>query len=177
MSQEISIYRFSIKYGIFIAAIPILFNTILFAFDLLMQYHGDDTGGPLRVLTYFIIMPTIICIAIYQYKKVNGKMISLKEALTIGLEIALVMAFFLVAYDLLLYNVLAPTFFEEYFQVHGDELLQEFIDCCERPHELYEHHKNLRLEHWKNSWGTFVASAFIGVLTALIAGLVMRKRN
>lgn len=170
-------YAAALKYGLLVAAAPIVYNTILLIFNLHMNHLGDDPGGPLRVAAYFLFLPIAISVSIYRYKKTNGGLLKLKDSIAIGLKIAFVASFFIIIYDILFNEVLAPTYYNDYYKLNGEELYKEFVECCNYTKEQFEHHKNVRFQNWKSYPGDLLSTMIIGLIVSTIVGLIMRKKK
>lgn len=176
MTRSVSIHQFALKHSLIVAIIPIIYSTILFLCDLLVKYHGDELGMPLRIPVILFFMPIIISFAMYRYKKINNQRLNLQEALIIGLEISLVIVGSLVLYDVLFNHVLAPSYYHDYYETYGDQLFQELVSCCNYTQEQFQHHKEVRLHRSGLSYlGDFSLFMVFGAIITLITGLVMRK--
>lgn len=175
-TQKTIPFTFALKYGLILTAIPVVYRTILVVFDLLMEYHGDDAGGSIKMFTFLLILPIVIVLAIRKYKKVNTGFLKLKDALGIGLTISLVSLIINIGYDVLFNTVLAPTFYEDYYQLNGQDLLAEFSEFTDDPKVELERHKNLRLKYWTAYRGDIIFFTLLGLITATITGLIMKKK-
>ena len=142
MKQQVSHYRFAVKYGLMVAAIPIFYYSFLVIFGLLNEYYGDDIGGGMRIPSYLFIMPVFITIAIYRFRKMNDGILKLKSAFLIGLSIAIITSVLMILYHMLFNNVLAPSFHERYFEQFGDEVYKELVACCDYTIEQFESQQN-----------------------------------
>ncbi len=172
-------HRFTLKYGILVAAVPIFYHTFLVVFDLLETYYGDDPGGSLKVPTQIYLLTILIVVAIYRFKKWNNGYLKMNEALGIGLKIALTATAFMIAYHLLFNAILAPSFHESYYAKYGSEVYKELVDCCDYTKEQFEQHKHQRIayDRGKGYVGDLFLTMTVGLVISTIFGLILRKKN
>jgi len=172
--------QFALIYGLLVAAIPALYNTLLVVFKQLDAYYGDDPGGSMQLRTTLFILPLVIGIAIYQYKKKHSGYLKLKDAIGIGLVIALITQIGIIAYHILFDRVLAPSFHLDFYEKHGQEIYDELVACCAYTQEQFENHKNLRIDYGKtlsSIMGGILSTAIIGLIVSTIVGLFMKKKG
>lgn len=174
--QKISSYRFAVKYGLILGAIPAVYNTILVIFDLLLEYHGEGLG-PLVMFISLFILPPVISVAIFFYKKSCGGHLKLKEAYIIGLEIGLIAILIMILYDVIFNTVLAPSFQEAYYERHGEEIFEHFAETSDNAEKEFERHKNMRIQFWTFYSSRVIVNLVVGLITSTIAGLIMRTKQ
>lgn len=167
--------------GLIVAAIPIIYSISLISSNKLMEYRGSAPGRSLVAFTYLLVLPLMLSVVIYKYKKNNGGFLKLEEALIIGLKVLLVAVVLIIGYDILFNTFLAPSFYEEYYELYEPRMLEEFMEPRgndEDPLREFENAKSSRIQHL---WSTYVVDIILApiiyLITATIAGLIMRTKK
>ena len=123
---------------------------------------------------FYILFPLIIIYAIGQYKKQNGNLLSLSEALKVGLATAIISALVYAVYGLLFNYVIDPEFMGLVMESEMDKMLEN----SNMTEEMLEQSNNM-MELFSNPLvGTtfwIALSAIFGLIYSLIGGLVMKK--
>ncbi len=170
-------FGFMLTTGLIIVSLPIGYNTIYMIFGDFHEYRGDNPVRTLIGPAFALVLPLMISFAIYRHKKLNEGFLKLKEAIILGLKIALVTAIAIVTYDILFNNVLAPDYFVRYFEQYGDQLYADLVACCDMTKEGFERHKNNKLENLEVYIVDLLSPLIIGLMVSTIVGLILRKKK
>ncbi|WP_346881488.1 DUF4199 domain-containing protein [uncultured Algibacter sp.] len=167
-SKNLSPGKFATNYGLILGIILIVITAILYFTG--MQLKGIQ--WPMYI--YYLIFPVVIVYAISQYKKHNGNLLSLSDAIKTGLIIAVISAITFTVYNLIFNYFIDPEFNDKMMEVTREKLL-------ENP-KMTEEMVDKSIEMGKKFSNPFLTStiwialsAIFGLIYALIAGLAMKK--
>lgn len=159
--------KFALRYGLILAGIGIAFSLMMHFME--MQYQQGMASNLISI----VIMIVILCIAIAQFKKENAGMLTLSQALKVGVGAALVSGIITVIYMLIYFN-----FIETDFLANSAEITKAAM--LERNPEMTQEQVDMALEmQQKFFWVTYptilIFNLFIGFIISLIGGLIMKK--
>jgi hypothetical protein len=167
-SQGLSPGKFARNYGLMLGLALVLIAVIMYATG--MQLEG--VKWPMYL--FYILFPIVIIYAIGQYKKQNGNLLSLSEALKVGLATAIVSALVYAIYGLLFNYVIDPEFIGLAIEAEMDRMMEN----PNMTEEMLEQSKKM-IEMFSNPLvGTtlwIALSAIFGLIYSLIGGLIMKK--
>ena len=132
----------------------------------------DGVKWPMYI--YYILFPVIIIYAIGQYKKQNGNLLSLSEALKVGLATSIISALVYAIYGLLFNYVIDPEFMGLAMEAEMDKMLEN----PNMTEDMIEQSKKMMKIFSNPLVGTtlwIALSAIFGLIYSLIGGLVMKK--
>lgn len=160
--------KFAVNYGLTLGVILIIISAFLYFSG--MQLEGVQ--WPMYI--YYIIFPLIIIYAISQFKKTNNNLLSLGEALKVGLMVSIISALIFAVYNIIFNYLIDPEFVDKMMEVTREKLL-------ENP-KMTEEMVDKSIEIGKKFANPFLAStiwvalsAIFGLIYSLIGGLVMKK--
>lgn len=160
--------NFSINYGLILGGVMILIHVVLYVTG--MALEGIQWPNYL----YYIIFPVVLIHAIWLFKKNSDGLLTLSNALKIGLLIAVISALTYIVYGLLFNYVIDPEFMEQVIENTGEKLLENpnvTPEMVEKQMEIMKKFQNPFLG--SAVWLAF--SAIFGLIYGLIGGLVMKK--
>lgn len=176
-SQKLSFYKFVLKYGLIIAAIPVLYNIILLIQSLHLDYDTYGEGiGAFYGETRIFILPIILFIAIYQYRKLNTETLKLLEAIKIGLWIVLVSSIVIIIYNLIFRLLIEPNFSTKFYDINRAQIFQELIECCDYSQADLENHERTNGSLWNSLTSSIALDLFFTLFFSLVIGLIMKKK-
>ena len=159
-----------LQYGILLGAISVVFNLMLYFLD--MHYTQESA---VQWVNWFITI-SVTVLGIYNFRSSNEGFLGLSDALKLGLGIAVIAAFFAIAYTLVLLNYLDPDTIEKTMEITQNKLMDE------NP-EMSQEQLDQIIEMQKKFSGIGVISTVIlvmslvfGFVISLITGLIL-KRN
>ena len=168
--QIISPAKFSINYGIILGVVFILINVIMYVTGMALE------GKQWPQYLYYLIFPITIFYAINQFKKKNANILSLSEAIKIGVIAGIISALIYIVYSLIFFYLIDPGFMDQIIDVTRDKLLEnpnlteEIVDQQMKVMKMF-------MNPFIGSAFWIAMSAFFGLIYGLIGGLVMKKEN
>lgn len=167
-NQELTPGKFSINYGLILGAIMIIISVITYATG--MALRGEQWPNYI----YYLIFPIIVIYAISQFKKANNNILSVGQAIKVGLLVAIISALVSVVYNLLFIYVIDPEFIDQAMKVAEEKL----YDNPKMTEEIAEQSmKMIKLFSNPAIGSAFIIamSALFGLIYSLIAGLIMKR--
>ena len=169
-SQKITPGKFAMNYGLILGLVMIVIAVVMYV-----------TGMALELIQwpqylYYIIFPIIVIYAISQYKKGNGNLLSLSEAIKIGLSIGLISAIVYAIYGLIFNYVIDPDFMGQIMDASRDKMLEN----PNMTEEMVDQSLAMMEKFMNPVIGTamwIALSAIFGLIYSLIGGLVMKKEQ
>jgi len=167
-AQKPTVGKFAMNYGIILGVVMIFIGVISYVTGLALE------GKQWPQWLYYIIFPIVIFYAISQFKKQNANVLSLGEAIKVGIVIAAISALVYIVYGLIFNYIIDPEFMGQVKEVVRDKMLeapnatQEIVDQQMKMVELF-------MNPLIGSALWIGLSLFFGLIYSLIAGLVMKK--
>lgn len=169
-SQKLSPGKFALNYGLLLGLLMIIIGVISYV-----------TGWALELKQwpnwiYYIAFPVTIFYAISKYKKTNDNLLSLGEAIKIGLAIGLISALVYAVYGLIFNYVIDPEFMSQIMEATKDKMLENpnlTEEIVDKQLEMMEKFMNPVI-------GTAIwiaLSALFGLIYSLIGGLIMKREE
>ncbi|APY09357.1 hypothetical protein BWZ20_14050 [Winogradskyella sp. J14-2] len=162
--------KFATNYGLILGLVMVTIAVVTYVTGLALE------GAQWPNIIYYIVFPVIIFYAISQYKKANANLLSLGDALKVGLAIAVISALVFVVYGLLFNYVIDPEFSQQALEVAKEKMLENPNMTEQQVEQSIEW-----IEKFQNPifgfsiWIAF--SAIFGLIYSLIAGLIMKNDN
>lgn len=167
-TQQPSTGKFAMNYGIILGVVMVLIAVITYVTGMALE------GVQWPQYLYYIIFPVIIFYAISKFKSANANVLSLGQAIKIGLVIGAVSAIVYAIYGLVFNYIIDPEFIVQMKDVVRDKMLenpnmtQELVD-----QQMVWVEKMMSPIVGTAFW--IAASLLFGLIWSLIAGLVMKK--
>lgn len=167
-AQKPTVGKFAMNYGVILGVVMILIGVISYVTGLALE------GKQWPQWLYYIIFPIVIFYAISQFKKQNANVLSLGQAIKIGLVIAAISAVVYIIYGLIFNYIIDPEFMGQVKEVVRDKMLeapnatQEIVDQQMKMVEMF-------MNPIVGSALWIGLSLFFGLIYSLIGGLVMKK--
>ena len=168
-TEKLSAGKFSINYGVILGLVMVVISVLTYVTGLAIK------GAQWPTAIYYLVFPIVIFYAISQYKKRNGNLLSLSDALKVGVLIGIISAIVFVIYSLIFNYIIDPEFINEMIAVAKDKMIEENPDMTQ---EMIDQGMKF-VEMFANPglMGAFwvAMSGIFGLIYALIGGLVMKK--
>jgi len=167
-AQKPTVGKFAMNYGIILGVIMIFIGVITYVTGMALE------GKQWPQWLYYIIFPIVIFYALSQFKKQNANLLSLGEAIKLGVVIAAISAIIYVVYGLIFNYIIDPEFMGQVKEVVRDKMLeapnatQEMVDQQMKVVEMF-------MNPLIGSALWIGLSMFFGLIYSLIGGLVMKK--
>lgn len=167
-AQKPTVGKFAMNYGVILGVIMIIIAVIMYVTGMSME------GKQWPQYLYYIIFPIVIFYAISQFKKQNANVLSLGQAIKLGVVIAAISAIVYAIYILIFSYIIDPEFMGQMKEVVRDKMLeapnatQEMVDQQMKVAEMF-------MSPLVGSALWIGLSMFFGLIWSLIGGLVMKK--
>ena len=125
---------------------------------------------------YYIIFPVVVIYAIGQYKKRNGNLLTLSEAIKLGLVIGLISAIVYAIYGLVFNYIIDP----EYMGLVMESVRDKLLENPNMTEEMVDQSMVMMEKFMNPLVGTAIwiaLSALFGLIYSLIGGLAMKKEQ
>lgn len=155
--------------GLLLGLASVALSVILYILNMHTERNIITQLLGLAILLFFVVY------GISQYKKANGQLLSLSQALKVGVGVALIGSIISVIYTLIFMYVIEPNFMEQMAEIQRTAMLESNPDMTE------EQVKNAMAMVQKfNSPGiisafVIIVSLFFAFIFSLIAGLIMKN--
>ncbi|NCO63994.1 MAG: DUF4199 domain-containing protein [Flavobacteriales bacterium] len=169
-SQKLSPGKFALNYGLLLGLLMVIIGVISYV-----------TGWALELKQwpnwiYYIAFPVTIFYTISKYKKTNDNLLSLGEAIKIGLAIGLISALVYAVYGLIFNYVIDPEFMSQMMEVTKDKMLEN----PNLTEEIVDKQMKMMEKFMNPVIGTAIwiaLSALFGLIYSLIGGLIMKREE
>ena len=144
---------------------------------MLINYVVGDIYQPHWSLMIFslAVTSTIIVIGLKKVKEMNSGLLSVGEAIKIGLGISLISALIYIVYLLIFYNMIEPDYFTNMAKVQEQMIMERYPNLTDEQMEGAIKNAGMFANTGANLTLTMIVSLFFGLIISLIAGLVMKK--
>ncbi len=170
-NQQKSTSKITLHYGIILGVVSILLSVILYALG--MHYDQDWKQATFG----FLIMATVIYLAIKKYKDFNDGYLTIGEAIKTGIGVAVVGSIISVVYSLIFMNFIEPDFIANVME-------KAEVQMIEQNPNLTDDQVEQGLAFVEKLTSPLVISAisimgglFYGLIISLIIGLVLKKNK
>ncbi len=169
-TQKLTPGKFAVNYGLILGLVMIAIAVVTYV-----------TGMALRLeqwpqYLYYVIFPVTVIYAISQYKKSNGNLLKLGEAIKLGVMIGIISAIVYVIYGIIFNFIIDPEFMDLMKEATRDKMLENpnmTEQMVDQSMAMVEKFMNPIL----GSAIWIALSAFFGLIYSLIGGLVMKKEE
>lgn len=158
--------QFALIYGLILGTVGIAFSLMLYFMDLTYQQSWANSVVGIAILV------AVVVIGVFQYKKANGGFLTLAQALKVGMGVALVGALISVVYTMIFTSVIEPEFWDKTFEASKAAMLE---NSKLTPEQVDATIAQQRQFYWMTYPFILITNIFLGFITALIAGLIMKK--
>ena len=168
--QKVSKKSIMINYGLLLAILSIIVSVANFSFGDVYDPHWSVQAIGVALMLVFIVL------GIKKFKELNDGYLSLGEAIKIGIGIAFVTTLIFMVYFYAFASFIEADFIENTTEIN----IQKALDA--NP-DLPEERLETQREMTKNYFYVFafgfmlIFNLFIGFVTSLIAGMVMKKTD
>jgi H+/Cl- antiporter ClcA len=171
--------RLSFKRGLLTAGIAAGFSVLFLILGLYDSIYSFRFKTDL--LIHYTAILVFVIITIRTFKKANNHYLKLSEAIKIGIFLALIAALGYILYSFIFINVLKPDYNTNYYYgTYSEQSWEHYYEINPEEHtrESYDIHAEGALQREYQFVYPFllVISLFIGFITSLIGGLIMKKK-
>ncbi len=168
-NQSPSIKSFGINYGIILALVSIISLVIMYIGNIEKSW-ALSAGSTIATIFVFVY-------GIKAYKKTNGNLLSLKEALKVGLAIAVIGGIIAAIYSYIHYSMIYPEFIEMTKETAYEQMMEKNPSLTDEQATLAMEMSSMFMSPVFFSLMSIIGSLFFGLIISLIAGLIMKKEQ
>lgn len=180
--QKLPLLKFSILYGLILAAIPTIYNIILIIQELHLDYNyfGEGLGESYtKARTY--LLPVILFIAIYQYKKISIPPLTLKKIIKLGFWIFAIGSIVIILYNIIFRFLIEPDFSTKFYEINRTQIYAILLeDHQELGVDYTQTDMDSHIKTNGNLWNMLFANLVLNFMFTLFfsftIGLFMRKK-
>ncbi|SFS29793.1 DUF4199 domain-containing protein [Lutibacter maritimus] len=168
-NQKSSSKQVMLNYGLILGVVSIVLSVGIYAMG---KIYDQGIGV---MLISFAIMAVVIFMALKNFKAGNNNLLSLGEALKIGLGIALIGAIISVIYNQIFINFIEPDFMENMMKVGEQKMLEQYPNMTD---EQLEGARQMQEKFSSPLIGAamgIIGSLFFGFIISLIEGLILKR--
>ena len=168
-NQKSSSKQVMLNYGLILGVVSIVLSVGIYAMG---KIYDQGMGV---MLISFAIMAVVIFMALKNFKAGNNNLLSLGEALKIGLGIALIGAIISVIYNQIFINFIEPDFMENMMKVGEQKMLEQYPNMTD---EQLEGARQMQEKFSSPLIGAamgVIGSLFFGFIISLIEGLILKR--
>lgn len=165
--NKIKTGKFSLQFGVIAGLIGVVFGVMLYS----MELHYEQTW--VTTLVDFLIITTFTIIAVSQFKKANGGLLSLKEGLKIGTGVGLIFGILSILYFAILTNVIEPDYMDK---VNEISRVKAFEANPKLTQEQWDQGMEMQKKFFWLGYPVYLIwYAILGLIAGLIGGLSLKK--
>ncbi|MBW1295400.1 DUF4199 domain-containing protein [Aquimarina litoralis] len=177
-----SLFRFSIKYGLLLAAIPTIYNIVLVILGLHLDYnhYGDGLGESYSKARSYLL-PVLLFIAIYIYRKGTIGALSLKRIVKLGLWIFLTASILIISYNLVFRFIIEPDWATKFYEINREEIYTILVEGHQETGREYtqadmDTHVSRNGNLWNMLFANLVLNFVFTLFFSLVFGFFLRKK-
>ena len=169
-TQKLTPGKFALNYGLILGLVMIAIGVVTYVTGMALKLQQWPQW------IYYDIFPVTVIYAISQYKKTNGNLLKLGEAIKLGVMIGVISAIVYVIYGLIFNYIIDPDFMGLVKEATRDKMLEnpnmteEMVDQSMAMMDKF-------MNPLVGSAMWIAISAFFGLIYSLIGGLVMKKEE
>jgi len=166
-NQKPQIKTIAYNYGLYLALFSIATIVLMYALDL--EKHW-------AIITISIIITVIIYVfGIIAYKKLNNNLLSLGEAIKLGLAIAAIAGVISALYSYIHYSYIQPEFIDALREEAVTKMVEQNPSLTNEQIEKVSEMTNMFTSPFFLSTMTLIGNLLLGIVISLIAGLIMKQ--
>ena len=168
-NQKSSSKQVMLNYGLILGVVSIILSVGIYAMG---KIYDQGMGV---MLASFVIMAVVIFMALKNFKAGNNNLLSLGDALKIGLGIALIGAIISVIYNQIFINFIEPDFMENMMKVGEQKMLEQYPNMTDEQLEGAKQKQEKFSSPLIGAAMGIVGSLFFGFIISLIEGLILKR--
>ncbi len=163
--------KFALNYGIILGVVMIALSVISYVTGQALE------GAQWPQVVYYIIFPLVIMFAISAYKKNNANVLSLGNAIKLGVVIGVISAIVYILYGLLFNYVIDPEFMGQLMEITAEKMIEQNPDMPQAQIDQSIGFMEMMFNPLIGSAFWIAMSALFGLIWSLIGGLVMKSNS
>src|SRR5680860_1175029 len=131
-NQQATAKKFVLNYGLLLGILSVVFGVIMYV----TNEHLDPST--IYIVIGYLILITIITLAIKAFKSENGGFLSLGEALKVGIGAAVIGGIIAAVWSFVLMNYIEPDYMNQVMEVSREKMIETQPDMTESQLEAAE---------------------------------------
>ena len=164
-----------LRNGLYLGLTTVIVGVVIYAMGL--TFSGNMVVGIANTGLWFISMLLFIVLGISQFKKEKAGFLTLREALKVGIGIALIGAIISIIYSLIFSTVIEPNFNEKVLELQREKMLEMNPNLSSDQLENAIEVSRKLMSPLFTIPVTIMWNLFLGLIISLIAGAVMQKKE
>ncbi|WP_296315635.1 DUF4199 domain-containing protein [Winogradskyella sp. UBA3174] len=165
--EKPSIKPIAYTYGMYLALLTITGIVIL--------YVLNEEQNWIISLISFLITIVVYYYGISKYKKENANVLSIKDALKVGMGMALISGIIAAIYAVVHYGVIAPEYMDTIREKAMDDMLSQSPNMEGEALEMATNMVNMFTSKFFMATMFLISSLFFGFIISLITGAIMKN--
>lgn len=162
--------KFALNYGVILGVIVVLISVIMYVTGMTL----DGVQWPMYI--FYLIFLITIFYAVNQYKKQNSNLLSIGQAVKVGLVAGAISGLIAGLYILVFNYFIDPGFMDQMMEMQREKMMEN----PNMTEEMIDKSMGF-MEIMQNPWLVTALSlafyTFFGLIYSLIAGLIMKKQD
>ncbi len=168
-NQSPSIKPIAFNYGIILALVSIIVLVIMYILNIEKSWPLS-IGSTIATILVFVY-------GIKAYKMANGNLLSLREAIKVGLAIAVIGGIIAAIYAYIHYTMIYPEFIEMTKETAYEQMMERNPNLTDEQVTQAMEMSSMFMSPSFFSLMSIIGSLFFGLIVSLIAGLIMKKEQ
>lgn len=170
-TQEISVKKIALNYGLILALLSIVVSVIAYVTD-----NHIDRPWWVSVLST-VVMIGVIVYGLKEYKNENSGFLSIGDALKVGLAISLIAGIIGALYNYVFITVIEPDFVSQMLDMTRDQMVEQNPDMTQEQMDMAIGISEKMMQPSIMSAIGIIATLFFGFIISLISGLIMKQNR
>ncbi len=170
-NQKSATTQIMLNYGLILGAVSVLLSVSIYAMGKIY-----DQGFGIMLIS-FVIMAVVIFLGLKKFREVNNDLLSLGEAIKIGLGISLVGAIISVVYNQVFINFIEPDFMKNMLDVAEQKMIEQSPNMSDEQLEMARGLQEKMSGPLVGIALGIIGSLFFGFIISLIEGLILKKSD
>lgn len=162
--------KFAVNHGIILGLILVIIYASMYATNMLIE------GTQWPMVLFYVIFPMYLIYVISQFKKANGNLLTLSDALKVGVAAAVISGLVYAVFSIILFYVIDTELMDKMMEVAREKLYENpkmTSEMVEKSMEMAEKFSGPLI----GSAIWIALSALFGLIYSLIGGMVMKKES
>ncbi len=168
-NQKSSTKQIMLTYGVYLGLASILINVVNYAIGDI--YNPESWVQILGV----VVSAVLIVLALKKFRFDNGGLMSLGQALKVGIGASLISAVIYIIYMFAFTSAVEPDFYANMQEVQYQKVLEQYPNMSDEQLEATKENMATFSGSGATSAIIFIFSIFFGFVISLIAGLIMKR--
>ena len=170
-NQKVTAKKFVLNYGLILGIISVIFGVVMYVTNVYLN------PSIIYTIIGFLILITVISLAIKAFKTENGGFLSLSEALKVGIGVAVIGGIIAALWSFVLMNYVEPDYMNQMMEVQREKMIEMQPDMTEAQLNSAAEMSSKFSSPLMVMAFSLIGNLFFGLVISLIAGLIMKNNN